>query len=100
MSSSATGEPPRKRSKIAAAADVDVMEKVSYISVLSHATQHGPNPKQPAVDFFGRPIMTHTTDENKPASSRKAKPAYVVLFKFKAGNSAAVRKPVKMSSFL
>jgi hypothetical protein len=29
------GEPPQKRSKTAAA-DVDVMEKVSYTSVLSH----------------------------------------------------------------
>jgi hypothetical protein len=39
VSSSAAGEPPRKRSKTAAA-DVDVMEKVGYISVLSsHATQ-------------------------------------------------------------
>jgi hypothetical protein len=35
VSSSTAGEPPRKRSKTAAA-DVDVMEKVSYISVLSH----------------------------------------------------------------
>jgi hypothetical protein len=33
VSSSAAGEPPRKRSKTAAA-DVDVMEKVSDISVL------------------------------------------------------------------
>jgi hypothetical protein len=35
VSSSAAGEPLRKRSKTAAA-DVDVMEKVSYISVLYH----------------------------------------------------------------
>jgi hypothetical protein len=35
VSSSAAGEPPQKRNKIAAA-DLDIMEKVSYISVLSH----------------------------------------------------------------
>jgi len=81
VSSSAAGEPLRKRSKTAAA-DVDVTEK-------------------PAVDFFGRLITTPTTDQNKPASSRKqAKPPYVVSFRFKVGSSAAVRKPVKMASFL
>jgi hypothetical protein len=105
MSSSAAGEPPQKRSKTAAV-DVDVMEKVSYIFVpiFSHrmrATQHRPDPKQPAVDFFGRLIMTPTEDKNKPTSSRKqAKPAYVVAFRYKMGSSAAVRKSVKMASFL
>ncbi|KAH8980916.1 P-loop containing nucleoside triphosphate hydrolase protein [Lactarius hatsudake] len=72
-------EPPQKRTKTAAA-DVDVMEK-------------------PPTDFFGRPITTTAT--NKPPSSRrKAMPAYRVSFRFKEGNSAAVRKPVKMASFL
>jgi hypothetical protein len=67
----------------------------------SRAAQHGLNPKQPAVDFFGRLITTPTTDIDKPESSRKqAKPAYVVSFRFKVGSSAAVRKPVKMASFL
>ncbi|KAH9066444.1 P-loop containing nucleoside triphosphate hydrolase protein [Lactarius vividus] len=72
-------EPPQKRTKTAAA-DADVMEK-------------------PPTDFFGRPITT--TAANKPPSSRrKAMPAYRVSFRFKEGNSAAVRKPVKMASFL
>jgi len=80
-SSSAADEPPRKRNKTMAA-DVDAAEK-------------------PAVDFFGRPIMPSTANRNKPPSSRKpVTPAYRVSFKFKEGNSAAVRKPVKMASFL
>ncbi|KAI9459504.1 P-loop containing nucleoside triphosphate hydrolase protein [Lactarius psammicola] len=71
-------EPPQKRTKTAAA-NADVVEK-------------------PATDFFGRPITTPT---NKPPSSRrKAVSVYRVSFKFKEGNSAAVRKPVKMASFL
>jgi hypothetical protein len=96
VSYSAAGEPPRKRSKTA---DVDIMEKVSYCIFLSCLR---PNiPKQPAVDFFGRLIVTPTTDKNKPVSSRKqAKPAYVVSFRFNVGSSAAVRKSVKMASFL
>ncbi|KAI9458284.1 P-loop containing nucleoside triphosphate hydrolase protein [Russula earlei] len=76
-----TDEPPRKRNKTTAA-DVDVFEK-------------------PAVDFFGRPIMTPKSDGIKSASSRNpATPAYRVSFRFKEGNSAAVRKPVRMASFL
>ena len=67
---------------------------------LSRVTQHGSNPKQPAVDFFGRPIITPATDKNKPPSSRKQAKPYVVSFRFKVGNSAAVRKPVKMASFV
>ncbi|KAI0306397.1 P-loop containing nucleoside triphosphate hydrolase protein [Multifurca ochricompacta] len=80
VASTAADEPPRKRAKTTTA-DVDAMEK-------------------PAVDFFGRPIMTPIAN-NKPVSSRQqATPVYRVSFKFKEGNSAAVRKPVKMASFL
>jgi hypothetical protein len=38
VSSSAAGEPPRKRGKTAAV-DVDIMEKFSYISVFYHLVQ-------------------------------------------------------------
>ena len=56
---------------------------------------------QPALDFFGRPIVAPKVDINKPPSSRRqAITTYRVSFKFKEGNSAAVRKPVKMASFL
>ncbi|KAH9981098.1 P-loop containing nucleoside triphosphate hydrolase protein [Lactifluus volemus] len=82
VSSAMADEPPRKRNKTTAAADADVMEK-------------------PALDFFGRPITKPVSKNNKPASSRKqATQVYRVSFKFKEGNSAAVRKPVKMVSFL
>ncbi|KAI0273411.1 P-loop containing nucleoside triphosphate hydrolase protein [Gloeopeniophorella convolvens] len=73
-------EPPRKRAKAAEAA-VDPAEK-------------------PAVDFFGRPI-TAPASKGKPASRRQSTgQTYRVSFKYKEGNSAAVRKPVKMGSFL
>ncbi|KAI0819032.1 P-loop containing nucleoside triphosphate hydrolase protein [Irpex lacteus] len=61
------------------------------------------------VDFFGRPIVPKTTgtggagNKNKPASvSHKApeKKKDGVSYKFNEGNSAAVRKPVKVGSFL
>jgi len=81
VSSYVAGEPPRKRNK-PTAADVDAIEKL-------------------ALDFFGRPIVTPKADVNKPPSSRRqAVVTYRVSFKFKEGNSAAVRKPVKMASFL
>lgn len=67
---------------------------------------------KPAVDFFGRPIKVA---QSKPGSRKvpsgigkgamgkstnEAVEAFRVAYKFKEGNSAAVRKPVKMSSFL
>ncbi|KAI0256885.1 P-loop containing nucleoside triphosphate hydrolase protein [Lactifluus subvellereus] len=81
VSAAAADEPPRKRNKTTAG-DTDPMEK-------------------PALDFFGRPITMPMANSNKPASSRKqAMSVYRVSFRFKEGNSAAVRKPVKMASFL
>jgi chromosome transmission fidelity protein 18 len=98
--SSLADEPAPKRSKTTAAS-VDIVEKVGRLhSSRSTALNSKKNCTQPAVDFFGRLIMTPTADKNKPASSRKKGPSYVVSFKFRAGNSAAVRKPVKMASFL
>ncbi|KAI0318836.1 P-loop containing nucleoside triphosphate hydrolase protein [Amylostereum chailletii] len=70
---------------------------------------------RPAVDFFGRPIAVPPPSNGggraKPPSSRQQRyqqqqqppekeRAYRVSFRFREGNSAAVRKPVKMSSFL
>ncbi|KAI0723775.1 P-loop containing nucleoside triphosphate hydrolase protein [Cerioporus squamosus] len=49
-----------------------------------------------AVDFFGRPIVPK---ENGAKAGPKVKP-YRVAYKFKEGNSSAVRKPVKVSAFL
>ena len=49
------------------------------------------------MDFFGRPIMPKEGSGAK--SGPKVKP-YRVAYKFNEGNSAAVRKPVKVSAFL
>ncbi|KAH9846087.1 P-loop containing nucleoside triphosphate hydrolase protein [Lenzites betulinus] len=51
-----------------------------------------------AVDFFGRPIKEKSEPGGVKAAP-KAQP-YRVAFKFNEGNSAAVRKPVKVSAFL
>ncbi|KAI0823557.1 P-loop containing nucleoside triphosphate hydrolase protein [Trametes gibbosa] len=51
-----------------------------------------------AVDFFGRPIKEKIEPGGVKAAP-KAKP-YRVAYKFNEGNSAAVRKPVKVSAFL
>ncbi|TCD63546.1 hypothetical protein EIP91_005292 [Steccherinum ochraceum] len=54
-----------------------------------------------AVDFFGRPIV-QSASSTKPASTtgRASKKREGIVFKFREGNSAAVRRPVKVSSFL
>ncbi|CAL1705258.1 unnamed protein product [Somion occarium] len=72
-----TDAPPNKRAR----KEEDIVEKVP-------------------TDFFGRPIVA-TGNTTKPAS-RKAhvEKKYRVSYKFHEGNSAAVRKPVKVSAFL
>ncbi|KAH9950273.1 P-loop containing nucleoside triphosphate hydrolase protein [Amylocystis lapponica] len=50
-----------------------------------------------AVDFFGRPIVAPSGQ--KPVSTKTVTP-YRVTYRFREGNSAAVRKPVKVGAFL
>ncbi|KLO10427.1 hypothetical protein SCHPADRAFT_878166 [Schizopora paradoxa] len=56
---------------------------------------------RPPVDFFGRPIES-TAPKSKKLKGQDAlvQKAYRVSFKYNEGNSAAVRKPLKMSSFI
>ncbi|ETW86126.1 hypothetical protein HETIRDRAFT_308576, partial [Heterobasidion irregulare TC 32-1] len=83
---------PRKRAKVsAAAASIDIADK-------------------PPVDFFGRPIAA--TSKKAPPTETMTEAVAVaattttttttcrVSYKFREGNSAAVRKPVKVASFL
>ena len=53
------------------------------------------------MDFFGRPIVPKDTSGGGGGAKGgvKVKP-YRVAYKFNEGNSAAVRKPVKVSAFL
>lgn len=93
MSRAQPEDRPRKRAKGGAEKKIDICD-------------------MPAVDFFGRPIkvapLTNKAGGRKPPSgvanggksSNAAVEAFRVAYKFKEGNSAAVRKPVKVSSFL
>ncbi|KZV69756.1 P-loop containing nucleoside triphosphate hydrolase protein [Peniophora sp. CONT] len=84
-----TNARPAKRTKVSASkeAAVDIADK-------------------PPVDFFGRPIVVKP--KSKPSSKAQhgvtaipmAERPYRVSYRFKEGNSAAVRKPVKLASFL
>ena len=54
-----------------------------------------------ATDFFGRPIVPKVTGSGTKTVSRKpAEKRAGVSYKFNEGNSAAVRRPVKVSTFL
>ncbi|CCM00527.1 uncharacterized protein FIBRA_02561 [Fibroporia radiculosa] len=53
-----------------------------------------------AVDFFGRPITSASGSNNKKPASKKVIQQYRVKFRFREGNSAAVRKQVKVGAFL
>ncbi|KAI5124305.1 hypothetical protein M0805_008913 [Coniferiporia weirii] len=57
---------------------------------------------KPPVDFFGRPITTQAplSKRSKGGAPVPVEKAFKVSFRFKEGNSAAVRKSVKVSSFL
>ncbi|KAK7467394.1 Chromosome transmission fidelity protein 18 [Stygiomarasmius scandens] len=52
---------------------------------------------RPPTDFFGRPINTSVNLGGTRSGFAKK---YFVTYRYKEGNSAAVRKPVKMSAFL
>ncbi|OJA12544.1 hypothetical protein AZE42_08143 [Rhizopogon vesiculosus] len=54
---------------------------------------------KPPVDFFGRPI-TVKNDLRRSSTSKKAVADFHVAYKYLEGNSAAVRRSVKVSSFL
>lgn len=51
-----------------------------------------------AVDFFGRPIVRTQSDVRKDLE--KAEKKFRVKYRFSEGNSAAVRKPIKVGAFL
>ncbi|KAF5331123.1 hypothetical protein D9619_005373 [Psilocybe cf. subviscida] len=55
---------------------------------------------KPPTDFFGRPITTPSASSTKAAVRKNVEKKYRVTYKFLEGNSAAVRRPVKVNSFL
>ena len=55
---------------------------------------------QPPTDFFGRLISVESTNKTKAAEKKNVEKKYRVSFKFLEGNSAAVRKPVKVNAFV
>lgn len=59
---------------------------------------------KPPTDFFGRPIMAAPvgakSKKGSSAAVKKAERKLGVSYRFNEGNSAAVRKPVKVSTFL
>ncbi|KAG0705124.1 P-loop containing nucleoside triphosphate hydrolase protein [Suillus ampliporus] len=54
---------------------------------------------KPPVDFFGRPIAVKK-DLRRSSTSKKVVPDFRIAYKHLEGNSAAVRRPIKVSSFL
>ncbi|KAL4266142.1 AAA+ ATPase domain-containing protein [Pleurotus pulmonarius] len=56
---------------------------------------------KPPTDFFGRPIdLTKITIANQAHQKKHATKCFKISYRFAEGNSAAVRRPVKLDSFL
>ncbi|KAJ7744945.1 P-loop containing nucleoside triphosphate hydrolase protein [Mycena maculata] len=56
---------------------------------------------KPPTDFFGRLITgAPSLSTTKAAERKNVEKKYRVTYKFKEGNSAAVRKPIKMQAFM
>lgn len=56
---------------------------------------------QVATDFFGRPIIPKGPKNRDGAQEKHVtKQRYSVAYRFREGNSAAVRKSVKVGAFL
>nr|GAT51056.1 predicted protein [Mycena chlorophos] len=73
--------PPNKRARVEAPEVVDIADK-------------------PPTDFFGRLITVPSTAKAKAAERKNADKKFRVAFKYNEGNSAAVRRPVKVNAFL
>ncbi|KJA27021.1 hypothetical protein HYPSUDRAFT_981028 [Hypholoma sublateritium FD-334 SS-4] len=55
---------------------------------------------KPPTDFFGRLITVPSASSTKAAERKNVERKYRVSYKFLEGNSAAVRKPVKVNMFI
>ncbi|KAG5645600.1 hypothetical protein DXG03_005738 [Asterophora parasitica] len=55
---------------------------------------------KPPTDFFGRVITMPSATSTKAAARENVEKKYRVTYRFTEGNSAAVRKPVKVGAFL
>ncbi|KAJ7085780.1 P-loop containing nucleoside triphosphate hydrolase protein [Mycena belliarum] len=73
-------DPPNKRARTVAAV-VDIADK-------------------PPTDFFGRLITAPSLTTTKAAQRKNVEKKYRVTYRYKEGNSAAVRKPIKMAAFM
>lgn len=86
--------PPNKRAR----KENEIMDKVMVLLVRPSRVN---SLSQVPTDFFGRPILNADGSAKKPPSKKgPVVKAYRVSYKFNEGNSAAVRKPVKVSAFL
>jgi chromosome transmission fidelity protein 18 len=57
-------------------------------------------PIQPPTDFFGRPIPIASEDNTDEVVGKSIGKKFRVRYQYHEGNSAAVRKPVKIAAFL
>jgi len=55
---------------------------------------------KPPTDFFGRLITVPSASSTKAAVRKNAEKKYRVTYRYVEGNSAAVRKPVKVGTFM
>ncbi|KAG1778460.1 P-loop containing nucleoside triphosphate hydrolase protein [Suillus placidus] len=90
---------------------MEVIEGSDELRRLDASSEPGPENKRartsetvdiadkPPVDFFGRPIAMKK-DLRRSSTSKKVVPDFHIAYKHLEGNSAAVRRPTKVSSFL
>jgi chromosome transmission fidelity protein 18 len=88
---------PAKRQRVAA---IDIADKVRTLNMETPLlTDASP---QPPMDFFGRVITVAASNKLKSRQGAvpKTEKKLGVSFRFNEGNSAAVRRPVKVSTFM
>ncbi|GBE81792.1 hypothetical protein BKA93DRAFT_445860 [Sparassis latifolia] len=85
--------------EVEAEGDGQLVGRGSNVVVNKRARKDDAEPAEKvATDFFGRPIIPKTSNETQKSSAPVVK--YQVKYRFKEGNSSAVRKPVKVGAFL
>ncbi|KAJ7827471.1 hypothetical protein B0H14DRAFT_2814415 [Mycena olivaceomarginata] len=83
-------DPPNKRARTEVEVVVDIADKVRRGAFSHNATNR----------LFGRLITVPSISTTKAAERKNVEKKYRVSYKFKEGNSAAVRKPIKIKDFM
>ena len=88
---------PNKRAKLDTQ---DIADRVRFFLQSRGLTLTSFSSVKPPTDFFGRLVSIPSADSINTRGHKNVGMKFKVSYKFLEGNSAAVRRPVKVNTFL